>query len=63
MLYDTIKGLCKDKKVSISSVEKKANLSNGAISKWNKSSPRTENIQAVAMVLNVRLDKLVKGGR
>lgn len=62
MLYDTIKGLCKDKKVSISSVEKKANLSNGAISKWNKSSPRTENIQAVAMVLNVRLDKLVKGG-
>lgn len=62
MLYDTIKELCRDKKISISSVEKKAKLGNGTISKWNKSSPQVENIQAVATVLNVKLDKLVKGG-
>lgn len=62
MLYNTIKGLCREQKLSISAVEKKAKLGNGTISKWNKSSPQTDNLQAVAVVLNVKIDKLLKGG-
>lgn len=59
MIYDTIKKLCEKKGVSVSSVEKKAGLSNGAISKWNNSSPTVEKLNAVAKVLNVKVDSLL----
>lgn len=59
MLYDKIKEICKEKGMSVASVEKEAGLSNGVIGKWNKSSPTVENIQAVAKVLKVKVDKLI----
>ena len=59
MLYDKIKEICREKGVSISAVEKEANLGNGAISKWNKSSPTLDNLQAVARVLKVKVEKLI----
>ncbi len=59
MIYDTIKDLCKERGLSVSSVEKKAGLSNGAISKWNDSSPTVEKLNAVAKVLNVKVDCLL----
>lgn len=59
MIYDTIKKLCEKKGVSVSSVEKEAGLSNGAISKWNNSSPTVEKLNAVAKVLNVKVDSLL----
>ena len=59
MIYDKIKALCKKKNISVSSVEKKAGLSNGAISKWNTVSPTIDNLQAVAKVLKVKVDKLL----
>ncbi len=59
MIYDTIKELCKKKGLSVSSVEKEAGLSNGAISKWNDSSPTVDKLNAVAKVLNVKVDCLL----
>lgn len=59
MIYDTIKDLCKERGLSVSSVEKKAGLSNGAISKWNDSSPTVDKLNAVAKVLNVKVDCLL----
>lgn len=59
LLYDKIKEICKEKGLSVASVEKEAGLSNGVISKWNKSSPTIENLQAVAKVLKVKVDKLI----
>lgn len=59
MIYDTIKDLCKERGLSVSSVEKKAGLSNGAISKWNDSSPTVDKLSAVAKVLNVKVDCLL----
>lgn len=59
MIYDKIKELCKMRGVSVSSVEKKAGLSNGAISKWNNVSPTVDNLQAVAKILEVKLDYLL----
>lgn len=59
MIYDNIKELCKKRGVSVSSVEKRAGLSNGAISKWNNASPTVDNLQAVAKVLKVKVDKLL----
>lgn len=59
MLYDKIKEVCKEKGLSVAFVEKEAKLSNGTISKWNKSSPTVDNLQAVAKVLKVKVDKLI----
>lgn len=59
MVYDNIKELCKKRGVSVSSVEKEAGLSNGAISKWNNVSPTVDNLQSVAKVLKVKVDKLL----
>ena len=59
MIYDTINDLCKERGLSVSSVEKKAGLSNGAISKWNDSSPTVDKLSAVAKVLNVKVDCLL----
>ena len=60
MLYNNIKNICKNKGISISAVEKMANLSNGTICKWNKSSPTVDNLQAVAKVLKVSISKLLE---
>ena len=60
MIFDRIKKICKEKGISVTSVEKKAGLSHAAIRKWNKSSPTVESLQAVAKVLDVTLDKLVE---
>lgn len=60
LIYDKLKEVCKEKGVSITSVEKKAGLGNGAITKWNKSSPTLNNLQAVADVLHVKVDVLLE---
>lgn len=60
MIYDKIKEICKEKGISVASVEKKAGLSNGAISKWKNSSPTIDKLQAVAKVLEVKVNKLIE---
>ena len=59
LIYDKIKEVCKSRGVSVASVEKKAGLSNGAISKWNDVSPTVDKLNAVAKVLKVKIDTLL----
>lgn len=59
MLYDKIKRMCRDRGIPVSIVEKEAKLSNGSISKWNKSSPTLDSLQAVARVLGVKVENLI----
>lgn len=59
MIYNKIKEICKQKGISVNSVEKKAGLSTGAISKWNVVSPTVDNLNSVAKILNVKIDKLI----
>lgn len=59
MLYEKIKQICKEKGVSVRSIEKEAGLSNGAISKWNEVTPKVDSIQAVAKALKVDIKKLL----
>ena len=60
MVYDRIKEICEKKGMSIASVEKAAGLGKGAISKWNSSSPTIKSISAVASVLGVTVNRLLK---
>lgn len=59
LIYDKIKEICKSKKISVTQLEKEAGLSNGAISKWNESSPTIDKLQSVAKVLKIKVDKLL----
>ena len=59
MIYDKIKEVCKSKGVSVTSVERKAGLSNGTISKWNDVRPTVNKLNAVAKVLKVKIDTLL----
>ena len=58
-IYDKIKEICKQKGVSPYSIEKKAGLGNGAITKWNDFSPTVKNLKAVADVLEVDISELL----
>lgn len=58
-IYDKIKAMCEEKGMSVRQVEAAAGLKNGAISKWNDSSPTVKSLKAVADVLKVKIDKLI----
>ena len=49
-----------EKKISVTYLERKAGLGNGTISKWNDSSPTVANLQEVAKVLKVKVNKLLE---
>lgn len=59
LIYDRIKELCEEKGLSVRYVESAAGLKNGAISKWNESSPTIKSLKAVSDVLKVKIDKLI----
>lgn len=58
-IYDKIKKICKEKGLSVTYVEKKAELGNGLISKWNDSVPNVANLKKVASILEVTVDELI----
>ena len=61
MIFDNVKRLASEQKLTIKEVERRAGLENGTISKWTgKTSPRLENAMKVAEVLGVDVNDLVK---
>lgn len=60
VIYDKIKKICTERKISVTSVEKEAGLSNGAISKWGDKMPLADNLYSVARVLNVTVEELLE---
>lgn len=60
MIYDKIKEIASEKGISIYRIEKDLDLGNGAISKWNTSSPSATTLNSIANYLNVRLERLLE---
>lgn len=60
VIFENIKKICKKKKISISQLEKLAGLSNGSIYKWNTSVPKVDSLQKVAIILKVKIEKLLE---
>lgn len=58
-VYDIVKELAKSKRVSIAEVERKLDLSNGSLSKWNTSMPNSDPLAKVAEYFNVSTDYLL----
>lgn len=57
-MLDKIKAQCKEKKTSISKLEKQLGFGNGVIGRWDKSVPSYERLAAVANALDVQVSYL-----
>lgn len=60
MIYENVVELAKRKRMTISNVEREAGIAKGSISKWKKVSPSISNVQAVANVLGVTVNRLLR---
>ncbi len=60
LIYENIKHITKQRKLTINEVERAADLGRGSISKWNKVSPSIQNIIKVAKVLGCTVDDLIR---
>ena len=60
MIYEKVKKLCKQKKVSIYRLEKDLGFSASTIVKWKKSIPAADKLKAVADYLHVSIEELLE---
>lgn len=60
MLYDNVKAVCNEKKISISALEDALHFPRSYICKWNKNEPGIRKVQKVADYLGVSIEKLLE---
>lgn len=60
-IYGRIKNLVDEKEMSIAEVERKANLGNGSIRRWDESIPTADKLYRVAEVLGISYEYLLLG--
>lgn len=58
-LVDRIKELADEKHITFAELEREINISNGQIRRWDKASPKSENLQKVAEYFGVSTDYLL----
>ena len=59
-IYDRIKAIAKEKKITIAEIERKAGLGNASIGKWNRVSPKVDTLQKVADALGVSVSEIIE---
>ena len=59
MLYNNVKKICEEKKVSISQLERDLEFPRSSVCKWNENEPGVTKVQKVADYLNVPNEKLL----
>lgn len=60
MIFDKVKACADELNISIRELERRSGLENGAISKWRTSTPRADNLQAVARQLNKPMEFFIE---
>ncbi|MBR4079733.1 MAG: helix-turn-helix transcriptional regulator [Christensenellaceae bacterium] len=60
MLYDKIRALAKEQKITTRELEKRAGIGDNTMWRWNNHSPAADKLAAVAAVLDVSIDDLMK---
>lgn len=58
-MYSKIRALCKEKKITISTLEKELGFGSGTISHWKTSKGNLENVLKVSQKLGVTVEFLV----
>lgn len=59
MLKEKIKELCLQNGTTVQKLEDTLNIGNGVISRWDKSSPKAENLEKIADYFGVSVDYLL----
>ena len=59
MLYNNVKKICEDKKISISKMERDLELPRSSICKWNENEPSVTKAKKVAEYLKVTVEQLL----
>ena len=57
--YETIKGLCDEKKIAVTALEKELGFGRGSIGKLRNSNTSAERLQKIADYFNVTVDYLI----
>lgn len=60
-ILDRVKILATQQGMTISELERKADISNSTISRWNKSTPTADKLQKVAQLLGTTMEYLLLG--
>ncbi|SMP38376.1 helix-turn-helix domain-containing protein [Anoxynatronum buryatiense] len=60
-ILNRIQALLREKGMTIAELERKANIGNGVIRRWNNSVPTADKLQRVAEVLGTTIDYLFNG--
>ena len=60
MIYEKIKQLCDEQKITIAELERSAGIGNGTVGKWRTVTPNVENLGKVAIVLNCSISALLE---
>lgn len=60
MIFERISKLCSENGMSIARLEKEAGLGNATVRGWKDSAPTVTNLKAVADVLGVTIDELLR---
>ena len=61
MIFERIKELCRKNNISIYKLENEMGFSHTTIAKWEKVSPRVNNLKKVADYFGVTVDFLIRG--
>ena len=59
VVFENVKQLCEENKISISKLESECGLGNATIKGWKNSSPTVEKIKKVADYFGVTIDELI----
>lgn len=60
MLYDRIREISKSKKMRTRDIEREAGIKDNTMCRWNIHTPSVDKVAAVAKVLGVTIDELMK---
>lgn len=60
-ILDRVKRMCEMREMSIAELERKAELGNGSIRRWEDSIPSADKLQRVAKILGVDMTYLLTG--
>lgn len=59
-MVDNIKRLCRERKLKLSELERKADLPRSSVYKWDDHTPTITKVIKVADILGVTVDELIK---
>ena len=59
MLYNNVKKICEEKKVSVSQLERDLEFPRSSICKWNENEPGITKVQKVADYFKIPMEQLL----